>query len=934
MIAIVALLVFSCTSVQKKDSAGSGSDRLPVDTSVQTGVFDNGMTWQICQNSEPENRLFLRLAVKAGSILEDEDQKGIAHLVEHMAFNGSEHFEKNELVDYFETIGMSFGPEVNAYTSFDETVYMLEIPSDDPEILKTSLLVLQDWASGLTFDAEELDKERGVVIEEWRMGRGAGGRIMDAQVPFLFGGSRYAERLPIGDPEIVKTVSRDRVIDFYTKWYRPDLMTVTLVGDADPSVLLSGLSNTLGKIPAVKKPPKRNWYESKIQKKSSTLVFRDPEIPYTTIQILEQFPVSTLLTEKDLRSQLVRSIGFYAFNERMSEKILAGSPTLLAAQAGDQRIVKPTMFSFVGVVPAPGAFVPAMKDALEELSRLEQFGVTAEELERAQQSILDSVKQEWLNKDKVHSASIAGALVNQDIYGDVALSIQDKYDLYNRIVLEITREQVTSSINDWYTGRGKLLMITAPEAADDIPSDAELLNLWQNWKPETSLVAYEEKGLQRPLFDTSSLVAPGAIVSEKEIAKEGIKEWILSNGARVLVYPTSYKSNEILFSAWSRGGVSLVSDADFPSAVVSTSFATMSGLNGFSAVELQKKLSGKTVSLGLWLDEAYEGFSGASSVEEFETLFQLISLYFTNAQFSPEAWTAVRNQLETVSASRKNDPGEMFADLKVRLVYGDSVRRSTLTESFVASMNPTLSEASFRNRFADAGDFTFVFVGSVDETVLKQFATQYLAVLPSSGIKEKAQDVGIEFPAGIVSDALSMGLEPKSQVFLSFGGNTDIGNWDYELFNSFISLLETRLREVIREDLSGSYGVSVRGSLVSEPKPVYELVIEFGCEPGREEILTKAVFEQISWFQNDIVPEKYIGKLKENWKRNQEEGLKNNNWWLDQIVTKEMQNLSLETISDTKSYLKELSGVAMQNLAKEYLKQDNYVKATLMPQKK
>ena len=933
-IALAVMLVFSCASVQKKDSPASGSAMLPVDTSVQTGVFENGMAWQICENKEPENRIFLRLVVKAGSILEDDDQKGIAHLVEHMAFNGSEHFEKNELIDYFETIGMSFGPEVNAYTGFDETVYMLEIPADDPEILKTSFLVLRDWAAGLTFDSVELDKERGVVIEEWRLGRGANGRVMDAQIPFLFGGSRYAERLPIGDPEIVRTVNRQRVVDFYTKWYRPDLMSVTIVGDADSAVLLKGLSDSMGSIPAQKKSAKRKWYDIEKQKTSSTFVFKDPEIPYTTIQILEQFPATDLRTEKDLRSQLVRSIGFYAFNERMSEKILAGSPSLLAAQAGDQRIAKPSVFSFVGLVPATGAFIPGMKDVLEELTRLEQFGITSAELERAKQSILDSVKQQWLNKEKRHSGSIAASLVNQYLYGDVSLSVQDQFDLYNRIVPEISLEEIAASIKNWYTGRGKLLMVTAPETTTDIPGEAELFDLWQNWKPEIDLVAYEEKGLDRPLFDVSSLPAPGSIISEKTISKNGIKEWMLSNGARVVLYPTTYKTNEILFSAWSRGGISLVSDKDFPSAAISTSYANMSGLNGFSAVELQKKLSGKTVSAGPWLDESYEGFSGSSSIEDFESLFQLVSLYFTDPYFSPEAWTALRNQLETVSSSRKSDPNEMFSDLKVRLVYGDSIRRSNLTEALVAAMDPSQSEVSFRDRFADAGDFTFVFVGSIDENTLKQLATEYLAVLPSFGTKEKAKDLGIKFPSGVVKDSLSMGIEPKSQVFLSFGGKSEIEAWDFELFSSFVSLLETRLREVIREDLSGSYGISVQGSLVGEPKPVYEIAIEFGCEPGREESLTQAIFEQIDWLQNAPTPEKYISKLKENWKRKQEEGLKNNNWWINQIVTAEMQNISLETIYDTRSYLNELSGEAMQKLAKEYLTQDNYVKATLMPKKK
>jgi len=928
-IALAVLLLVSCASVQKTAGAASGKP-LSLDGSVVTGTLPNGMSWFVLRNPEPANRLLLRLAVRAGSVLEDDDQKGVAHMVEHMAFNGTEHFRKNELVDYFESIGMTFGPEVNAYTSFDETVYMLEIPADSPEILQKSLLVLRDWASAVSFEPEELEKERGVVIEEWRLGRGADGRVVDREVPVLYNGSRYAERLPIGDPSVVRTVSRERVTDFYRKWYRPELMSVMVVGDADPGVLSRVISDTLGTIPASVPATVRPEYSIEPRKTPSVLVVRDPELPYPTVKILEQHPATGVRTEGELRREIVQNLAYSVFNDRLSEKTLASGAVMLGAQAGNQQSAKPARFSFLGLVPADGKFVPAFTELLEELLRLEKYGVTAGELERGKKNLLDSVEQAWLERGKTPSSLKIGSLTRDVLYDVTMLSPDDSRELYNRIVPGITPEEVSAAIDGWYDGRGKILVVTAPEGRTDIPDEKALLDLWQNWKPETALARYTEKDLGRPLATSGK---KGSVVAEEDLPVKGMRRWTLSNGAHVIVYPTGFKANEIAFSAWSKGGVSLVPDADFPSAAVAASWARMSGLNGFTATDLQKKLAGKTVEAGPWIDESYEGLYGSSSVADLETLVQLVSLQFSSPSFDSAAWSSLYSRLKTLSASRKNEPEEVFPALRVRLEYGDPRRRSNLTEPLVAAMRSDLAESSFRGRFADAGDFTFVFVGSMDEGKLKALVETWLAPLPSAGKKEEAQPSGIAFPSGIRSDALRMGIEPKSRVFMAFGGEDAIGEGDYDLFDSLVSLLDIRLREVIREDLSGSYGVQVRGSLVGYPSPANEITVEFGCEPGREEALAAQVLEQVRWLQDAPVPETYLVKLRESWRRAQEEGLKDNQYWLGQIVTRGMQDRSLATITDTGTAVSLMTGEHLQALARKYLDPSNYVKAVLMPEK-
>lgn len=917
------------------------------DASVLSGTLANGISWRVARNSEPANRVFLRLVVKAGSALEDDDQKGVAHLIEHMAFNGTEHFAANELVDYFESIGMTFGPEVNAYTGFDETVFMLEIPADDPAALDKALLVLRDWACAITFDPDELAKERGVVVEEWRLGRGAQGRVQDKEIPFLFAGSRYASRLPIGDPEIVKTVPSARILDFYRTWYRPELMTVVLVGDADPAVLSSAVERSLSSIAPSAKAVKRPVYQAALRKQSDALVIRDPELTYSSFQFLEQGDAVAVKTVADFRARLVEGLAVSILNKRLDEKTLVSDPVLLGAQAGFQRIIRPSRFSYLGIVPVKDRFPDALNQSMEELARARLHGVTDAELAREKESVLDDIEQAWLDRDKVNSSLRAGEIVQSVLSGDPALSLDARHDLYGALVPAITVKDVNAVLKGLLAGKGTMLVATVPETAADIPDSGALLALWKSWKPRADLAPYSENGLERPLFSAASDKAPGAaekspaaavergsVVSIRPLGTKGVREWTLSNGAHVVWLKTDFKANEILFNAVSNGGTSLVSDADFPSASQAVSYAEMSGLNGFTATELQKKLAGVSASVNAWVQDTREGLSGQSSVSDLETLFQLVNLKFTRQTFSGDAWKSLVTQLETLAASRESSPEEMFSDLKTRLLYGDNVRYAPVTHELIARMNARVAEDSFRARFADAADFTFVFVGSIDEAKLKDFAERYIATLPSTPRREEARDERVPFPKGIRSDTLKKGLDPQSSVFLAFGGKPEIGPYEYELFGQLLQLLDIRFREVVREKMSGSYGVNAGGYVTAYPVPAWELMIDFGCEPGREDTLTKAILEEIATLSSAPVPEVYITKLREGVRRNQETGLKNNGFWVTRIAQEILRGRNLDEIADTDSLVGAITGESMRAMVAKYLPTDNYVKAVLVPEEK
>lgn len=936
---LVCLAALFALSFSVFADSKSGSALAP-DPSILSGTLSNGIAWRVARNSEPANRIFLRLVVKAGSVLEDDDQKGVAHLIEHMAFNGTEHFAANELVDYFESIGMTFGPEVNAYTGFDETVYMLEIPADDPAALDKALLVLRDWACAITFAPDELAKERGVVVEEWRLGRGAQGRVQDREIPFLFKGSRYASRLPIGDPEIVKTVPPARVLDFYRAWYRPELMTVVLVGDADPAVLSAAVERSLASIAPSAKAVKRPEYPAETRKQSDALVIRDPELTYSSFQFLEQGNAVRVKTVADFRSRLVEGIAVSILNKRLDEKTLASDPVLLGAQAGYQRIIRPSRFSYLGIVPVKDRFSDAFNQSMEELARARVHGVTEAELAREKKSVLDDIEQAWLDRDKVNSSTRAGAIVQSVLSGDPALSLDARHDLYGALVPAITVKDVNAVLKGLLAGKGSMLVATAPETASDIPDSGALLALWKGWKPRSALSPYSENGLDRPLFSGASdnaggaADARGAVVSDRPLGTKGVREWTLSNGARVVWLKTDFKANEILFNAVSNGGTSLVSDADFPSASQAVSYAELSGLNGFTSTELQKKLAGVSASVDSWVQDTREGLSGQSSVSDLETLFQLVNLKFTRQTFTGDAWKSLITQLETLAASRGSSPEEMFSDLKTRLLYGDSVRYAPVSQELIARMDARVAENSFHARFADAADFTFVFVGSIDGAKLRDYAERYIATLPSTPRREEARDERVPFPKGIRSDTLKKGLDPQSSVFLAFGGKPEIGPYEYELFGQLLQLLDIRFREVVREKMSGSYGVNAGGYVTAYPVPAWELMIDFGCEPGREDALAKAILEEIAKLSSAPVPEVYIAKLREGVRRNQETGLKNNGFWVTRIAQEILRGRDLDEIADTEGFVQAITGESMRAMVAKYLPTDNYVKAVLQPEEK
>jgi len=918
-------------------SCAGGARPAPVstiqsDSAIVRGTLDNGFEYLILPNSEPRNLISFRLVVRAGSIHEDDDQLGIAHLVEHMAFNGSTHFTKNSLIDYFELIGMQFGPKVNAYSSFEETVYKLEIPANEPAILEQTLLVLQDWAMGLTFDPEELDKERGVVIEEWRVGRGARARVFDTHLPVLLANSRYSRRLPIGDPTIISTISRDRVVDFYRRWYRADRMALVVSGVIDTAEIRGHIKRFFSPVPAEGANPPDPSPGDMTYDSLNVSVASDPELPYAMVELLGARSVEPITSVAHLRQFLVNGLAITILDKRLAERTLEGEPPFLASIAGFKSIAHGMENPWMAVIPAEGALERGFGALLETWQLLALHGATEAELTAEKAVIRNQVEQDWLNRDKQRSADLADSMVESWLSRSVHFSLDTERELLDQLLPTISLDEINAVLRGFITHDRAALLVSVPASASAVPDAAAWGSMFRNFRLSEESTARRATDLDRPLWPPADFQgSDGGIVKRQRLLDRGIERWILSNGASVVLYPTDYKNDEVLFHAFGTGGVSLFDNKEHPSALVSIMLQARSGLNGFGPVDLHRKLSGKTVSISPWATENGHGFNGFSSVRDLETLFQLISLHFTAPEASEAAWGSLMSTLSTVAANRLTDPNQLFDDLKNRVVSGAHPRMRPLSPELIAEMDFKEAKRVYKELFGGVSGFTFVFTGSLDPAVLEGFVVRYLSTLPAGGPARLAVDRGLRFPTGIVRDSIRAGLEPRSAVFLTWGGLTAEGELAWRDIEFLATLLEIRLREIIREDMSGTYSVRVDTSHSPSPTDTWQIFVEFSCEPGREQELTQAVLREIEWVKNGGADDTYVHKLREGHVQSVETAMRTNGFWLEAIAVTLQRGRSLRDIEALPRFADQLSPRYLARLARRYLSSDNYVEVVLYP---
>jgi zinc protease len=907
------------------------NDEIPLDKNILTGKLDNGLKYYIRENKKPEDRAFLRLAVNAGSTLENDDQQGLAHLVEHMAFNGSTHFKKNELINYLESIGMRFGADLNAYTSFDETVYMLEVPTDSSEMLEKGFQIMEDWAHNLLFEPAEIDKERGVVIEEWRLGRGADSRMFDKQAPVLLKDSKYAERLPIGKKEIIEKCSYETLKSFYKTWYRPDLMAVIVVGDFDKNKIEKLIKKHFSGIPNPENEKERKLFPVPDQDKLLFSIATDREATNSSISFYHKMNIEPQDKVKDYRRQLVENLFNQMFNSRLSELSRKANPPFLSARSSEGSFIRSKDFYTLSASVKDSGIALGFETILTEAQRIKKYGFTETELNREKQSMLSGMEQAFHEKDKTESNDFVEEYIRNFLTGEPSPGISYEYDLFKQFVPGITLDEINKLADKWIQEKNSVVLVNAPEKKDvKIPSVDELKNIFEKIS-NSDLKAYEDKFLNSPLIDTPP--APSKIVSEIRNNELNITELKLANGVKVILKHTDFKNDEINFNSFGPGGSSLADSSHFVSASMASSLVQNSGIGKFDLIQLHKLLAGKLVNVSPFIGDINEGLIGSSSVKDMETMFQLIYLCFTAPHIDSTSFTSFKTKIQNYLVNRGASPEAAFQDT-IQVTLGNyNYRRLPWTIKTLDDMDINKSLNFYKDRFADASGFTFVFVGNFDTVKIRPLIETYLGGLPSLNRGETWKDLKILPPKGIVEKKVIKGVEPKSLVNITFSGDYDWNIQNNYNFHSMIEVLKIKLREILREDKSGTYGVSVKGAAIKCPEQIYNITISFGCAPENVDDLVKTTFLELDSLKNYKVTDNYLTKVKETQIREFEVNTKENNFWLSNLQFYYFYNLDLSLLMKYPERVDKLNSDAVQKAAQKYFDEKNYVKVVLYPQK-
>lgn len=918
--------------MEDKISKFALKDPVPFDKGARMGTLDNGMRYYIRKNAKPENYAEVRLAVNTGSITEEDDQQGLAHFVEHMCFNGTKNFPKNELVDYLESIGTKFGAHLNAYTSFDETVYMLRVPSDSAEQFETGLQIMEDWAHNVTFEGEEIDKERGVILEERRLRLGARTRMMNKTFPITFYNSQYAKRLPIGTEEILKNFEHDALRRYYKDWYRPELMALVVVGDFEPDEVEKMIKEKFGRIAKSTNPRPRTEFQVPDHADTKVAIVTDPEATSSMVSLDFKHPPTRVNTLKDYRSSIVSRLCNVMLDSRLEELINSEDPPFSFAFTGYSGMVRnKDSYSSAAFVPT-GGHMKALRALVAENERASRFGFTGSELERAKRSYLSQLEQAVKEKDKTDSRRLVNRYVYHFLNNSPALSTETQYAIAQEFMASINLTETNERFKSWIIDENRVIILNGPDKEGaDMPSEADVLAV-VNSMDKLELEPYEDEVVREPLF--SARPAGGKIASQETLENIGVTEITFENGARVILKPTDFQAGQLSLSAYSPGGHSNVSDEKYQSSMMASQIIVSSGIGPYDANQMEKFLSDKTIRLRPYISELEEGFRGSSSVKDQEVFLQMLNLYFTAPHKDKTAFDAMMGRQKAFMENMLSDPSNYYNAERSKFMYDNHPRRQF--PSMEAMNEVKLDDAfdAYNDRFSDISDFTFIIVGNMDMEAFPALLASYIGSIPAKNREENWKDVGAKLKLGVHEQKTYKGKEPKSSVNMIYHGEME---WNlqnrYEL-NSMVQVLSIMLRESLREEKGGVYGVRVSASPQRIPSQKFSVNISFGCAPENAEDLIETAQKDIKNLQEQGASEKNLQKIKETQRKEIEVGKKQNRYWLSNLRFSYQNELDPSKIGNSSGRIEKLSAEDVRKAAMNYLSGENYMQFLLYPETK
>ena len=930
---ILACLVVYAPVLFSQQSSVDLTTPLSVDPNVRIGKLDNGLAYYIRKNAKPEKRLEMRLVVNAGSILENDDQQGLAHFMEHMNFNGTRTFPKNELIDFLQKTGVRFGADINAYTSFDETVYMLQLPTDDTVLVDKGYRVLEDWAHFALLDGKEIDKERGIITEEWRLGLGAQDRMMKKFFPVIFQGSKYAERVPIGKIEVIQNFDHKVLRDFYRDWYRPDLQAVVVVGDLDPDQAEAKIKAHFAHLKNPENEKVRESFTLPDNTDPLIAVTTDKEATNNMVIVFYKHPLSPDKTLGDFREQLMAELYTGMLNARFNEIGQKPESPYIFAGGGYGRFLSRSKDAFmINAMTKESQIDKSLEVLLAENERVRRFGFTQTELDRQKEEIFSQYEKNAKESDKTESRSFCSEYVSNYLSGDAIPGAPKKFKYLKNILPDITLEEVNALAKKWVTDDNMGLVVMAPEKEGvKVPTEADILAIIRQSKT-TELQPYVDKFREEPLVGDD--LVPGKVVSRKENSAMGFTEFTLSNGVVVVLKPTVFKNDEIKLAAYSPGGHSLVSDDDFMSANYAAQIIDQSGAGNFDNIELQKKLKGKTIQVSPYIDDVKEGFRGSSTPKDFETALQLVYLYFDGPRKDTTAFNTFMSQMENQLKFLKGSPVMTFYDTLFKVVY-PGYKRLVMFPSAERLKEVDLEKAYsvYKDRFADASDFRFFFAGNFDIDSITPLLEKYLGSLPSLKRSETWKDRSPVPPAGITDISFRKGTDPQCMVGIVMPEKF-VWNEANTLRMGFINeILRIKLVEVIREQLSGVYSPQVMVNVEQYPQPEAQTLVMFGCSPKTADKLTKAVFAEIKTLRKKGPSAVDLDKARESMIRARETDLENNDFWMRKMESLYLNNDSPDNIATFRDRVNAMTAEDVRAAASAFLNPGHYIRVVLMPEK-
>ncbi len=946
LLTLALLAAFACGPKPKTDpigpittgtpSGGSAEpakpepDALALWPKVKRGVLPNGLTYYVLPHGKPEKRAFLWLAVNAGSVQEDDDQRGLAHFVEHMAFNGTKRFPKQDIIKFLEAIGMKFGAHLNAYTSFDETVYQLLVPTDEPGHVGKGLDILHDWAADVSFDAGEVEKERGVVLEEWRLGRGAQQRVLDKAIKVLFKGTRYADRLTIGLPEILKGAPRDALVRYYKDWYRPDLMAVIAVGDfADPAAIEQEIVARFGDLKNPAKPRPR--IAGGVPKADGTRIsiVTDREIPIQLVAVYNVLAHRAEATRRDFRRIVAEQLYQEMLNDRM--RAIARRPdapfqTAFAAVQGMTREID--AFARTAIAKA-GKTEDALRSLFAEVLRVEQHGFAASELERARTNLARAYEQNAAAEATSNSREFTEEITRNFFEGEFMIGREAERDLMLQVLPLITLDELNALARSFGGADNRVIGVVGPEGKP-LPAEDRVRAIVAE-VGKRAIEPWEDKAVTAPLMATKP--QPGKVVKEAKIEALGVTEWTLSNGVRVIAKPTDFERDAIAISGSSPGGLAAAGDKQFPDARFADDVVGIGGVGDFDAEDLEKALTGKRVSVHASIEEATESIDASGSARDLETMLQLLHLRMAAPRKDPEAVAIWKTNYAQQLEDRQRVPEVQFSLQSQEALWRGHPRKKAPTPADVARLDLDRAMAFYRDRFGDASDFTFVIVGAFELDKLKALVETYLASLPAKGRREKEKDLGVRKAAGVLEKSWSLGQEQKAFVVMAFHAEEAwTRDKDRDLF-ILGQVLSTRLREIMREDMSGVYGVGASGAFARSPVAERQFTIQFGCAPDAVKPLIKAAEAEIAAIARQGIGADYLEKVKQAYLRERETAMRTNGFWVQWLETSARHGDDPKIVLDPGPVVARMTSDNVKAAARRFLDGKRVYRAILLPGK-